>query len=604
MVVERAGGGLVRPPHEPHSRSILRRLTRDATRILRCDRAGIWRFRTDGTAPRCLTRFEAVEGRHVEDLEYPDTMGEHTLQLLQRIAFLSMEDVATAAPPAPPLQRYLHDEGVRAILAVPIRRDGSVQGFFTFESTNRPRKWDPGDRDHAVSFALQVEQFWMAAGGSEEDRERGTPGEGAPAPGTPAAEETGAREEGGISVDGSGSVSTLRTLPHRSLQVRLRRLRTMEANGILGIDVADAARHLLEVQDGMLSLLDDLLQEHGVDRGLLHEAREAGEAVRDRVAHFREWSHGGSSSHRTLELNALVGSLAVRLGKLTGDRVPLLIGPSPEPLVIRGHPAMLERALEQLVRNAREASREGERVRLRLLRGDGNAPNPTARIVVEDRGEGIRGENLPWIFEPWFTTRRSEGGDGLGLPLVQAVIEGHGGWIDVLSSPGEGTRFSLNVPLAEPLDTLEESPRSPVDGVDEEARPMALVVEDDVFLARLLERVLERAGFQVQRVEGRAGAERVLNRTGRRMALVVAERRLAGGESGLDVIRRARALAPEARSLLVDRRSRAGEAGRGDPSPDGIPLLTPPFEPGDVLALAREMLPLRDRPDDGGDPVH
>ncbi|TVP56580.1 MAG: GAF domain-containing protein [Gemmatimonadales bacterium] len=615
VVVERAGGGLSRPSPDSNARALMRRLTRDATRILRCDRAGIWTFDPDGSSPLCIVRYLSGSGRHEVGLVYPDSMGRHTLELLERIAFLSMEDVAKAPPPAPPLRRYLEDEGVRSILAVPIRREHGVRGFFAFESTTEPRQWDPGDRDHAVSLALQVEQLWISMPPAQQETP-GAPGAGAElaAPG----------RDGGFGDPVSRSPiteapggSTLRTLPNRNLEVRLRRLRSMEAVGILGLDLAGDLRHLLEVQDGYLSLLEDLLRESGVEPGLLRDARRASDEARERVEHFLRWGHEGSSAHRALELNGLLGSLAVRLGKLTGDRVPLLIGPSPEPLVIRGHGWMLERAIEQLVRNAREASAEGDRVRVRLLRAEGAQPLPIARVVVEDRGQGIRGGDLPWIFEPWFTTRRSAGGEGLGLPLVQAVIEGHGGWVDVLSTPGEGTRFTVHLPLAEPLDSIEELPAPPgVRRGEDEGRPRALVVEDDPFLARLLERVLDRGGFDVQRAEGFSGAQRILHRVGRTLSLLVVERRLLAGERGMELVRRARALSPDLPAVLVDRRSRPG-VGRGDFSdasreqahaairsdegiPDELPILTPPFEPGDLLAVARR-LARTGRPDAGDD---
>ncbi len=614
VVVERAGGGLSRPSPNSSARSLMRRLTRDATRILRCDRAGIWTFDPDGGSPLCVVRYHSGAARHESGLEYPDAMGRHTLELLERIAFLSMEDVAKSAPPAPPLRRYLEDEGVRSILAVPIRRERSVRGFFAFESTTDPRQWDPGDRDHAVSLALQVEQLWasMPPAPSEVPSARGAVVEPS-APGR-------ARRSGepGVPTDDAGSRppisetqggSTLRALPNRNLEVRLRRLRSMEAVGILGLDLAGDLRHLLEVQDGYLSLLEDLLRESGVEPGLLRDARHASHGARERVEQFLRWGHEGRSAHRALELNGLLGSLAVRLGKLTGDRVPLLIGPSPEPLLIRGHEVMLQRAIEQLVRNAREASAEGDRVRVRLLRGEGAHPSPTARIVVEDRGEGIRGGDLPWIFEPWFTTRRAAGGEGLGLPLVQAVIEGHGGWVDVLSTPGEGTRFTVHMPLAEPLDSMEELPDRPgLRRGDEEGRPRALVVEDDPFLARLLERVLDRGGFDVQRAEGFSGAQRILHRMGRTLSLLVVERRLLAGERGMELVRRARALSPDLPAVVVDRRSRPGasheqahaEIRVDEGIPDDLPLLTPPFEPGDLLALARR-LARSGRPDAGDD---
>ena len=65
---------------------------------------------------------------------------------------------------------------------------------------------------------------------------------------------------------------------------------------------------------------------------------------------------------------------------------------------------------------------------------------------IADTGPGIAQENLPKIFEPYFSTK--ETGTGLGLAIVHKVVEVHHGTIDVESTPGEGTRFKVTIPRA------------------------------------------------------------------------------------------------------------------------------------------------------------
>ncbi|HEY5998192.1 MAG TPA: ATP-binding protein [bacterium] len=68
-------------------------------------------------------------------------------------------------------------------------------------------------------------------------------------------------------------------------------------------------------------------------------------------------------------------------------------------------------------------------------------------ITVADRGVGIPPENLPFIFRPFFTTRKEIGGTGLGLAITKKIVERHGGRITVESVPGAGTSFTIVVPL-------------------------------------------------------------------------------------------------------------------------------------------------------------
>jgi two-component system, NtrC family, sensor kinase len=68
---------------------------------------------------------------------------------------------------------------------------------------------------------------------------------------------------------------------------------------------------------------------------------------------------------------------------------------------------------------------------------------------VSDNGEGIPAEQLPHIFDPFFTSKEEGKGVGLGLAVVYGIVEAHGGEIEVVSRPGEGTTFTVTLPYAE-----------------------------------------------------------------------------------------------------------------------------------------------------------
>ena len=67
------------------------------------------------------------------------------------------------------------------------------------------------------------------------------------------------------------------------------------------------------------------------------------------------------------------------------------------------------------------------------------------RITVRDRGAGVKPEDLPRVFDPYFTTKRT--GSGLGLAIAKNIIEGMGGSIALESRPGEGTDIRIDLPI-------------------------------------------------------------------------------------------------------------------------------------------------------------
>jgi len=115
-------------------------------------------------------------------------------------------------------------------------------------------------------------------------------------------------------------------------------------------------------------------------------------------------------------------------------------------LALDADPIALERAVSNLIRNGIQAG--GAPVEVEAWRqGD------TVGIDVRDHGRGIGPEHLENIFEPFFRgdpARRRDGGTGLGLSIVKAVTEAHGGTIQVDSRPGQGSVFSLRLPLRQP----------------------------------------------------------------------------------------------------------------------------------------------------------
>ena len=114
------------------------------------------------------------------------------------------------------------------------------------------------------------------------------------------------------------------------------------------------------------------------------------------------------------------------------------------PCPIWGDRSLLERMLQNLVYNAVGFTPPDGKITLLLERDE-----ETAIIRLVDTGCGIPAENLPRLFDRFFTTRADEGGKGLGLYIVKTVVVQHEGQITVKSRPGHGSEFIVTLPLAQ-----------------------------------------------------------------------------------------------------------------------------------------------------------
>ena len=117
------------------------------------------------------------------------------------------------------------------------------------------------------------------------------------------------------------------------------------------------------------------------------------------------------------------------------------------PVPVHADIGLINQCLRVLVDNSIKYTPAGGRITLRVEAGGG-----LARLSVQDEGQGIDAESLPHIFDRFFRTDQSRarqtGGTGLGLAIAKWIVERHGGWFEVLSREGIGTRMTMVLPLA------------------------------------------------------------------------------------------------------------------------------------------------------------
>lgn len=152
---------------------------------------------------------------------------------------------------------------------------------------------------------------------------------------------------------------------------------------------------------------------------------------------------GRSDVSGSVDLNAVVSDvLALLEHQLTAGSVKVRREFSAEPVMVEGVEFKLQQVFLNLFLNARDAMPNGGWLGIRI-RTDGEA----AIVEVSDTGAGIAPESLSRIYDPFFTTKAPGQGTGLGLSITYAVIQEHHGAVKCDSEPGQGTRFTLTLPL-------------------------------------------------------------------------------------------------------------------------------------------------------------
>ena len=117
----------------------------------------------------------------------------------------------------------------------------------------------------------------------------------------------------------------------------------------------------------------------------------------------------------------------------------------PERVEMDGNPDKLQQLFINLILNAVDAMPSGGTLSIQLRQH-----SQLAEIRVSDTGEGISDDQLQRIFEPFFTTKEAGRGNGLGLMVSKGIVRDHGGSIRVGSKLGEGTEFTIQLPLPTP----------------------------------------------------------------------------------------------------------------------------------------------------------
>jgi PAS domain S-box-containing protein len=378
------------------------------------------------------------------------------------------------------------------------------------------------------------------------------------------------------------------------LRQQLEHSQKLESIGRLAGGVAHDFNNLLTVINGYSDMMIKDLAEADPRRQTMEEIRGAGERAAALTKQLLTFGRRQIARPRALDLNALIVGSERMLQRLIGEDILLDTDLDPALEPVEADPSQMNQVLLNLSVNARDAMPEGGR----LLLGTANAifdadnapqgcpPGAYVKLTVADTGGGMSDETMRHLFEPFYTTKPSGVGTGLGLATVYGIVKQSGGSIRVNSKPGEGCCFEIHLPRAAGPPEPELPPE--IELPEGRRNLTVLVVEDQDSVRRLAFHALASCGYHVLEAASGDEALRVAEGAHGRCDLVVTDV-VMPGMSGKALAEELRARWPHIQVLYVSGYPNEVILRHGLMN-GAVNYLEKPFTPSELAARVRRLL--------------
>ncbi len=294
------------------------------------------------------------------------------------------------------------------------------------------------------------------------------------------------------------------------LRQQLQQVQRLESIGRLAGGVAHDFNNLLVPILGYSELLLEMAGHDEKIKRYVEPIKEAGERARDIVRQLLAFGRKQELEKIPVRLNDCLTSFQKFLRHTLRDNIRVVLETDPATPLVECDVRQLEQALLNLAVNAQDAMPGGGticigtgRVEIEDVEREQEgalSPGTYAILTIRDTGTGMDSKTLEQIFEPFFTTKSVEKGTGLGLAMVYGIIRQHGGNIQVESTPGKGTLFTIYLPASNAAGEMHEQ-KSDSEPVHEGVETI-LLVEDEESVRDFVAYTLERCGYKVIKAAG------------------------------------------------------------------------------------------------------
>ncbi|MBW1720204.1 MAG: PAS domain S-box protein, partial [Deltaproteobacteria bacterium] len=291
----------------------------------------------------------------------------------------------------------------------------------------------------------------------------------------------------------------------RRLETQLRQAQKMEAIGTLAGGIAHDFNNILAAIIGYVELVKMKLPEDSEVLPDLDQILKSGFRAKSLVQQILAFSREQELKQRPLQLKYIVKESIKLLRSTLPADIEIKEYIAEDVGIVNSDPTQMQQIIMNLCTNACHAmQKEGGIISVGL----GNVelddiasaqhmdldPGIYLRLTVGDTGSGMTSEVMDRIFDPYFTTKDTGIGTGMGLPIVHGIVKNHDGGIIVYSEPGKGSTFHVYLPIAK---EVEEHPEAREKETLPRGHERILFVDDEPALAELGKQMLERFGYEV-----------------------------------------------------------------------------------------------------------
>jgi len=326
----------------------------------------------------------------------------------------------------------------------------------------------------------------------------------------------------------------------------------LESIGLLAGGIAHDFNNLLTAIIGNIALAKNYIDPQNKASIRLQQAEKALFRSKDLTQQLLTFSKGGDPVKRSVAIADVIresASFALR-----GANVKCTFDIADNLWQILVDRSQFSQVIQNLVINADHAMPEGgtiaisaQNIAVAPANGMHIPEGNYVKISIQDNGPGIPPDNLPKIFDPYFTTKNE--GSGLGLSIVHSVVHNHGGFIEIDSLPNKGTTFHIYFPASLKKDWQKESGKSKVF----RGSGKILVMDDEEMIRDFVKELLESLGYDVELASEGSEAVRmfqIARDTGEPFAAVFMDITVPGGMGGKEAIKELLAIDPDVKAIV------------------------------------------------------